>query len=50
MITIYCFYYRQNDNKNKNVEKKQTMEDIYEDFKKEFGEDKVEFIEYNQEE
>ena len=38
-----------NDNKNDNVEKKQTMEDIYEDFKNEFGEDKVEFIEYNQE-
>ncbi len=38
-----------NDNKNENVEKKQTMEDIYEDFKNEFGEDKVEFIEYNQE-
>jgi DNA polymerase-3 subunit gamma/tau len=36
-------------NENKTVAKKQTMEDIYEDLKSEFGEDKVEFIDYNQE-
>ena len=31
------------------TEKKHTIEDIYEDLKGKFGEDKVEFIEYNQE-
>ena len=36
-------------NEEKIVKPKQTIEDIYEDLKSEFGEDKVEFIEYNQE-
>lgn len=36
-------------NEKKQAEKNQTIEDIYEDLKNEFGEEKVEFIEYNKE-
>lgn len=36
-------------NEKKQAEKGQTIEDIYEDLKNEFGEEKVEFIEYNKE-
>lgn len=38
-----------NENKTVAKKQKQTMEDVYEDLKSEFGEDKVEFIDYNQE-